>query len=174
MRKKNVGTDVDEVCRPAQRTDNARGVQITRGNAPMGDQMDFLVGTASPIPTRSGSRCCRRASRPLTARELPTLPREPCAHAVPTTRWTPPRARVGCFRSRCQPSPLFRRVGVHIFTFEACSGFTRVTPARLPVSPDGRHCPAASAIAVRVATESNRRLLGWIFHPLVLYAIVAH
>ncbi len=26
-----------------------------------------------------------------------------------------------------RPSPLFRRVGIHTFTFEACSGFTRVT-----------------------------------------------
>jgi hypothetical protein len=26
-----------------------------------------------------------------------------------------------------RPSPLFRRVGIHIFTFEACSGFTHVT-----------------------------------------------
>ena len=34
--------------------------------------------------------------------------------------------------------------------------------------------PAASAAAVRVATESNRLLLGWSFHPLVLRALVAH
>jgi hypothetical protein len=26
-----------------------------------------------------------------------------------------------------RPSPLFRRVGIHAFTFEACSDFTRVT-----------------------------------------------
>ena len=44
--KDDVRADV-EVCRPAQRTDGARGVQITRGNVLMGDQMDFLVGTAS-------------------------------------------------------------------------------------------------------------------------------
>ena len=34
--------------------------------------------------------------------------------------------------------------------------------------------PGASARAARVATESNRPLLGWISHPLVLRAIVAH
>ncbi len=33
------------------------------------------------------------------------------------------------------PSPLFRRVGVHHFTFEACSGFTRVTARRIAQSP---------------------------------------
>jgi len=27
---------------------------------------------------------------------------------------------------------------------------------------------------VQVATESNRHLVGWVFHPLVLCAFVAH
>ncbi len=30
-----------------------------------------------------------------------------------------------------QPSPSHRRVGIHDFTFEACSSFTRVTAAQL-------------------------------------------
>jgi len=34
-----------------------------------------------------------------------------------------------------QPSPLFRRVGIHDFTFEACSGFTRVTACRVAQPP---------------------------------------
>jgi len=33
------------------------------------------------------------------------------------------------------PSPLFRRVGVHNFTFEACSGFTQVTACRVAQPP---------------------------------------
>src|SRR5579862_664184 len=33
------------------------------------------------------------------------------------------------------PSPKFRRVGVHDFTFEACSGFTRVTACRVAQPP---------------------------------------
>src|SRR5208337_3427509 len=39
-------------------------------------------------------------------------------------------ASVDCFPvhpASTRPSPLFRRVGIHIFTFEACSGFTHVT-----------------------------------------------
>ena len=43
--------------------------------------------------------------------------------------------QLGLSRVRCQPSPLFRRVGVHIFTFEACSGFTRVTACALANLP---------------------------------------
>src|SRR5205814_9397074 len=73
-----------------------------------------------------------------------------------------------------QPSPLFRRVGVHIITLEACSGFTRVTARAIANLPKGDIVPAASARAGQVATESNRQLLGWIFHPLVLSALVAH
>jgi hypothetical protein len=42
--KENLRPDV-AVCRPAQRTDGARGVQIAQGNVLIGDQMDSLVGT---------------------------------------------------------------------------------------------------------------------------------
>jgi hypothetical protein len=35
-----------------------------------------------------------------------------------------------------RPSPLFRRVGVHDFTFEACSSFTRVTACRVAQPPE--------------------------------------
>ena len=34
-----------------------------------------------------------------------------------------------------QPSPLHRRVGIRIATFEACSGFTHVTARRLAQPP---------------------------------------
>src|SRR5580693_2694765 len=34
-----------------------------------------------------------------------------------------------------QPSPNGRRVGIRIVTFEACSGFTRVTARRIAQSP---------------------------------------
>src|SRR5450432_1821358 len=34
-----------------------------------------------------------------------------------------------------RPSPVNRRVGIHIFTFEACSGFTRVTACKVAARP---------------------------------------
>ena len=70
--------------------------------------------------------------RPLLspATGLPRLPVSPSLRAVPTT----PADRNRCIRRllprSTRPSPNLRRVGVHIFTFEACSGFTRVRPAR--------------------------------------------
>ena len=67
---------------------------------------------------------------PSPATGLPRLPVSPSLRAVPTT----PADRNGCIRRllprSTRPSPNLRRVGVHIFTFEACSGFTRVRPAR--------------------------------------------
>ena len=77
------------------------------------------------------------------------------------------------------PSPFLRRVGVHIFTFEACSSFTRVTacwvahppfvgfiarlrPGRFPDS-DARKLPS-----------STNNLLGWVLPPLVICAVEAH
>ena len=36
-----------------------------------------------------------------------------------------------------RPSPVNRRVGIHNFTFEACSSFTRVTACRVACPPKG-------------------------------------
>ena len=45
----------------------------------------------------------------------------------PIPRWIGTGAYVGCFPIPRGPSPFPRRVGIHDFTFEACSDFTRVT-----------------------------------------------
>ena len=92
----------------------------------------------------------------------------------PIPRWTTTGACVGAFPVARRPPPIFGRIGVHDCTFEACSGFTRVTARAIAASPRKACVPAASACAGQVATESNRQLLGWIFHPLVLRALVAH
>ena len=92
----------------------------------------------------------------------------------PIPRWTTTGTFVGGFPVAQRPSPIFGRVGVRDFTFEACSGFTRVTARAIAAFPRKACVPAASACAGQVATESNRQLLGWIFHPLVLRALVAH
>ena len=41
------------------------------------------------------------------------------------------------FCQRRRPSPIYRRVGSHINTFEACSVFTHVTACRLAAPPSG-------------------------------------
>ena len=47
----------------------------------------------------------------------------------------PEPVRVSVASRPVQPSPFLRRVGVHDFTFEACSGFTRVTACRVAQPP---------------------------------------
>jgi len=39
-----------------------------------------------------------------------------------------------------RPSPVNGRVGIHIFTFEACSSFTRVTACKVACPPKGGLC----------------------------------
>ena len=81
-----------------------------------------------PLRLPSGPPCMpRRWVFSPTTTGLPRLPATPFQRAVPNT----PVDRDGCvcrFLPRLtRPSPIHRRVGVHDFTFEACSGFTRVT-----------------------------------------------
>ena len=81
----------------------------------------------------SGSRPLRAAIRgdveaaTSPAMGLPQLPRPPSRRAVPNTQWIGTDACVGCFPIPPGLPRADRRVGVHDFTFEACSGFTHVT-----------------------------------------------
>ena len=69
-----------------------------------------VVGAASP--SRDGSPPMTRITLPTCRAPYPGGSRRvPVSIASPLTR----------------PSPFPRRVGIRIFTFEACSGFTRVT-----------------------------------------------
>jgi hypothetical protein len=72
-------------------------------------------------PTSVGVRGATLAATGLP-RYPDRLPNVPC----PLPRWTE-RVLVSILPRCAWPSPKFRRVGVHDFTFEACSGFTRVT-----------------------------------------------
>ena len=78
-----------------------------------------------------------------------------------------------------RPSPVNGRVGIHDFTFGACSSFTRVTACRVAARPKADLCPEASARPVArprrsVATMSHRQLHVWILLPLVICAVGAH
>src|ERR1035438_10796155 len=74
--------------------------------------------------------------RPSPYPDLPQLPRPPFLHAVLST----PANRTGACRYSslsARPSPVNWRVGVHDFTFEACSSFTRVTACKIARPPKG-------------------------------------
>jgi hypothetical protein len=62
--QEDVRVDI-EVCRRAQRTDRARGVQITRGNALIGDAMDFSWGQGTVL----GTACRFHPPGPAAKRE---------------------------------------------------------------------------------------------------------
>ena len=80
-----------------------------------------------PTPARPAVLATALEVRPPTVTGLPRLPGPPFQRAVPIT----PVDRNGCMRRLLphptRPSPTDRRVGIHNFTFEACSDFTRVT-----------------------------------------------
>jgi hypothetical protein len=54
-----------------------------------------------------------------------------------------------------RPSPNGRRVGIRIVTFEACSGFIRVTARRIAQPPIGDLCHEAPTRAVAHASRSS-------------------
>jgi hypothetical protein len=80
-----------------------------------------------PTPARPAVHATALEARPPTKTGLPRLPGSPFQRAVPIT----PVDRNGCIcrllPHSTRPSPTDRRVGIHDFTFEACSDFTRVT-----------------------------------------------
>src|SRR5262245_44278585 len=77
-----------------------------------------------------------------------------------------------------QPSPNDRRVGIRIVTFEACSGFTRVTARRIAQPPMAtfvtRLRPRLCTTEPLVSYRTYRQLSGWNPPPLVIRAVRAH
>jgi hypothetical protein len=76
-----------------------------------------------------------------------------------------------------RPSPIGRRVGIRIVTFEACSGFTRVTARRIAQLPKAtfvtRLQPARLPHEPLVSYRINRQLSVWNLPPLVMRAFGA-
>jgi hypothetical protein len=65
---------------------------------------------------------------------LPRYPHHPSGVPCPLPRRIG-RVRLSIASPSVRPSPFCRRVGIHISTFEACSGFTRVTARRIAQPP---------------------------------------
>ena len=88
-----------------------------------------------PCPTPAGPSFCNDVeAATLAATGLPRYPGHLSGVPCPLPRRTR-RVRASVASPSVRPSPLFRRVGVRIFTFEACSGFTRVTARRIAQPP---------------------------------------
>jgi len=120
-------------------------------------------GTMSPSDFPRGSTLSMERGARLAAWDLPCCP--VCCADVPRPlpRRGTPWSSVGCSHGLRRPSRLFRPVGPRDFTFEACSGFTRVAARRLADPPTVGLCPksfdqSVALLAVLVATEVSRRL----------------
>src|SRR3954471_12037051 len=109
-------------------------------------------------------------SPPITRITLPTCR----AHYPDGPRWV----HMSIASPSTRPSPLFRRVGIHTFTFEACSGFTHVTARWIAQPPKAafvtRLRPDSYPTKPLVSYQINRQLSGWILPPLVIRAVGAH
>src|SRR6202790_4420297 len=91
-------------------------------------------GHTTPSDSRHGRHLRDVEAATLALTGLPRLPEPPFRRAVPTPRRIE-RVRVSIASPLIQPSPNGRRVGIRIVTFEACSGFTRVTARRIAQPP---------------------------------------
>ena len=130
------------------------------------------------LPARPAVLATALEVRPQAGTGLPRLPGPPFQRAVPNT----PVDRNGCLcrllPHSTRPSPFPRRVGIHDFTFEACSDFTRVTARWIAQPPK-----AAFVTRLRDGRLPNRparqlpdqpTTLWMVLPPLVIRAIGAH
>jgi len=116
-------------------------------------------GTMTLSDPRPNRRLSRRRGRYPRPGGSPQLRAPPFRRAVP-----PPSAdRNGCIcrllPRPTRPSPFLRRVGIRDVTFEACSGFTHVTPAGLldrPRRPSSRGFGTASQPAKPLVSYQSK------------------
>src|SRR5262249_31898249 len=87
-----------------------------------------------PTPAAAAARSDVEAATLATNGSPLTTTNHPSDVPCPLPRRTK-RVRVSIASPLMQPSPYGRRVGIRIVTFEACSGFTRVTARRIAQPP---------------------------------------
>src|ERR1017187_9442084 len=116
---------------------------------------DFRAGH-HPIDDVEGATFTTPGSPPITQTTFPT-----CRAHYPGG----PNRCLSVSSLSARPSPVNGRVGIHDFTFGACSSFTRVTACRVAARPRADLCPEAPTRPVArprrsVATMSHRQLHG--------------
>jgi hypothetical protein len=148
---------------------SARETSTLLSNALLSAPYDPLRRPAWPSPCRRRWRCDlhrHRASR----NDADHISCMPCSLPRRTEQV---HASVSSLFAR--PSPVNRRVGIHNFTFEACSSFTRVTACRIARPPNGGLLsrgsgPTGCPIKPLGSYHANRHLHRWILPPQVICA----
>ena len=177
---------------PLKRPDLTRCLQAHRPSPPLGFFESAPEVRVLPFPgiTRL-SRYCDPLRVPV---EPPSLRR--ALKVVSTRTGVPPLAqttlpacrahypggpepvRVSVASRSVRPSPFLRRIGIHDFTFEACSGFTRVTAYRVARPPQVafvtrlRPGPLPLQAACQLPDLPTTIWVG--LHPPVICAVGAH
>jgi hypothetical protein len=85
----------------------------------------------------------------------PVLRRALSSRAVPTTPASHPEAQRFSFFQVRRPSPHYGRVGTRNYTFEACSGFTRVTAREFASPPFEDSCPGGLTTPVTLRPSAR-------------------
>src|SRR6266567_6203671 len=95
---------------------------------------DFRAGCFAALWLASGTLLPHRP-------DLPRCPAILLGVLRPLPRWNGLGALAGCFPSPRRPSPFLERVGFHVCTIEACSGFTHVAAHRFARTTYVALCP---------------------------------
>ena len=100
-----------------------------------------------PVSVVEAATLTHGGSPPITRITLPACR----AHYPGGSR----RVRLSIASPLTRPSPLFRRVGIRNFTFEACSDFTHITARLIAQPPIGGLCHEASTRPVTRTSRSS-------------------
>ena len=124
------------------------------------DRLQLTDRLAACLPDRRDPDKIRPAVRDLLRQRIFGLA---CGYEDGLPRRANPWSLVGCSHGLPRPSRFFRPVGPRDFTFEACSGFTRVAARRLADPPTVGLCPqsfdqSVPLLAILVATGVSRQL----------------
>ena len=126
------------VCRPkANHPDITRLHERTRSQGPfLRRRLPGVDRSYDPVrlPLASPVQAGVEAATLLPKTGLPRFPHHPSGVPCPLPRRIE-RVRASIASPSMLPSPFCRRVGIRISTFEACSGFTRVTARRIAQPP---------------------------------------
>ena len=137
--------------------------------------MVLLIRAPEGLEPSRSTRCSAHRMT-LSASRTGHPPIEDVGGATSTSAGSPPITQITFLTCRAQypggpnrcvsvsslsarPSPVNRRVGIHDFTFEACSSFTRVTACKIARPPKGGLYPEASTRSVTRPSRSVATML---------------